>query len=55
MKDRIILSIVIPTKNRRKLLESALRSIVEQSANRNLYEVIVVDNGSTDNTYEIAL
>jgi glycosyltransferase involved in cell wall biosynthesis len=44
------LSIIIPTFNRRQLLELALDSILKQSY-RNI-EVLVVDDGSTDDTSE---
>ena len=47
------LSVIIPTKNRAVLLGKALESIINQSLNQNEFEVIVVDNGSTDNTKEI--
>lgn len=42
-------SIIIPTFNRKHILMKTLDSYLSQS---NLYEVIVVDDGSTDGTYE---
>jgi len=48
-----MLSVVIPSRNRANLLNSTLGSIVKQTLNQNLFEVIVVNNGSTDNTLEI--
>lgn len=53
MGNRIILSIVIPTKNRAELLRSVLESIEKQKADRNSFEVIIVDNGSADRTKEV--
>jgi len=50
----IKLSIIIPTRNRATLLKLTLNSIVKQTLNQSLFEVIVCDNNSTDNTYEIA-
>ena len=47
-------SIIIPTKDRALLLEKALSSIVSQHFSPNDFEVIVVDNGSTDQTKEIS-
>jgi len=44
------ISVVIPTSNRSPLLRKALESLVEQTVDPNAYEVIVVDDGSTDNT-----
>jgi glucosyl-dolichyl phosphate glucuronosyltransferase len=43
-------SVIIPTRNRSELLFKCLASLVNQSINRSIYEVIVVDNGLTDNT-----
>jgi len=44
------LSVVVCTYNRCALLHKALLSLLEQSANKDTYEVIVVDNNSTDAT-----
>jgi glycosyltransferase involved in cell wall biosynthesis len=46
------LSIVIPTLNRSALLKRTLQSITGQQMANRPYEVIVVDNGSTDDTKE---
>ena len=54
MADKIALSIVIPTKNRAKLLRTVLESIERQPADQREFEVIVVDNGSTDETKMVA-
>jgi glycosyltransferase involved in cell wall biosynthesis len=45
-----MLSVVIPTRNRAALLRSALQSIQEQTLSQRHFEVLVVDNGSTDET-----
>lgn len=47
------LSIVICTFNRSKLLQSAIKSVWEQEISPVCYELIIVDNGSTDNTKEV--
>ena len=47
------LSIIIPTRNRCSLLETTLKSISLQTFSPNNFEVIVVDNGSTDSTKQI--
>lgn len=44
------LSVIIPTRNRCKLLGDALESIKNQSLSIESFEVIVVDNGSKDDT-----
>lgn len=43
-------SIIIPTYNRCSLLEMTLRSIVNQDLNNISMEVLVIDDGSEDNT-----
>ena len=45
------ISIVIPTYNRCELLKRAINSVLDQTIN--VREIIIVDNGSTDNTYEM--
>ncbi len=51
MKDYI--SVIIPTRNRCDYLRDAMESIVAQTLSKDLFEVIVVDNGSTDKTSEV--
>lgn len=46
-------SIIIPTRNRSKWITSAIKSFIKQDFPSSQYEIIVVDNGSTDNTREI--
>ncbi|HZG26333.1 MAG TPA: glycosyltransferase [Chitinophagaceae bacterium] len=48
------LSIIIPTFNRSALLKKTLQSIVEQEQTGIVFEVIVVDNGSTDETPDVS-
>ena len=47
------LSIIIPTKNRAEVLRNALVSIVNQTLSKFFFEVIIVDNGSIDDTKNI--
>ena len=44
---------IICTYNRAKFLEKSLNSLFKQSLSSNDFEIIVVDNNSTDNTKEI--
>ena len=47
------LSVVIPTRNRAGMVRGCLASLVAQTASVGTFEVIVVDNGSTDATPEV--
>jgi len=47
------LSILIDTYNHEKFIEQAINSVLEQDINRSDIEIIVVDDGSTDQTPEI--
>jgi len=50
----MFISVVIPAYNEEKYLGRCLRALRNQNYPRSCYEVIVVDNGSTDSTAEIA-
>ena len=54
MKKKPEISVVVCTYNREKMLPECLDSLANQRANKNLYEVIVVDNNSKDNTSKVA-
>ena len=45
-----IISVLIPCFNSEKFISRALRSILHQSLDREKYEIIVINDGSTDNT-----
>jgi glycosyltransferase involved in cell wall biosynthesis len=47
-------SVLIPTYNRSDILERCLQAVLNQTVPPSSYEVIVVDDGSTDNTPQIA-
>lgn len=51
--NRIIISVAVCTYNRAELLSACLQSLADQTADSNLFEVIVVDNNSTDNTLDV--
>jgi glycosyltransferase involved in cell wall biosynthesis len=48
------ISLIIPTFNRRASLEGVLEAICSQTCGLDTFEVIVVDDGSTDDTPQIA-
>ncbi|MCK4296790.1 MAG: glycosyltransferase family 2 protein [Candidatus Marinimicrobia bacterium] len=43
-------SIVICTHNRKKYLKNAIESVIHQTINKDAYEIIIVDNASSDGT-----
>jgi glycosyltransferase involved in cell wall biosynthesis len=50
---RPLLSVVIPTRNRRELLHRSLCSLENQAGVEGAFEVIVADDGSSDGTAEL--
>lgn len=46
----LVVSVVVCTFNRSAVLDICLESLSAQKADRNLWEVVIVDNGSTDDT-----
>lgn len=53
MESALYISIIIPVYNRRKLLQRCLDSIAKNTLTQDKYEVIVVDDCSTDGTQEV--
>ncbi len=49
----LLASVIIPTRNRAKLLEEVVRSLWAQTLPPERYELIIVDNCSTDGTQEM--
>jgi glycosyltransferase involved in cell wall biosynthesis len=47
-------SCIIPTLNRSALLTKTINSLIKQNVPQDLYEILIVDNGSTDNTKAIS-
>lgn len=54
MPGNPLISVVVCTLNRAPILRVALGSLAAQTLDPDLFEVIVVDNGSTDETREVA-
>ena len=52
MKQKKI-SALFSTFNRAVLLDKALASLLDQTLSKDEFEVVVIDDGSTDNTYEV--
>lgn len=53
MKRQPVLSIILCTYNRADLLHDAIKSLLEQSIDKSLYEIVIVDNASTDHTRRV--
>ena len=54
IKKKLLVSVVVPAYNEEKLLARCLLSLTNQTFPRQDYEVIVVNNASTDKTVQIA-
>lgn len=46
-------SVVVPTRNRAQMLTSCLETLLRQETPKESFEVIVIDDGSTDGTAEV--
>lgn len=53
MTGNNFISVIIPTRNRSSLLEKVLKSLLSQTLRPDQFEVIVIDNGSTDRTKSV--
>jgi glycosyltransferase involved in cell wall biosynthesis len=51
--SQYLISVIVPTYNRSNLLEYTLKSLVKQKMNKDLFEVVVADDGSSDDTKRI--
>lgn len=52
-KDSLLLSVVIATFNRKSVLETTLKLLTEQTFPNDRFEVVLVDDGSTDETQKM--
>lgn len=50
MSVTLKISVIIDTYNYGHFLETAIKSVINQTLDKSLYEIIVVDDGSTDDT-----
>jgi glycosyltransferase involved in cell wall biosynthesis len=49
----MIVSVIIPVYNGERYIARCIRSAMNQSLSKDLYEIIVINDGSTDNTAEV--
>ena len=47
------ISVIIPTRNRAEYLQYLLESLLVQSCNKKMFDILIVDNGSTDGTADM--
>jgi cellulose synthase/poly-beta-1,6-N-acetylglucosamine synthase-like glycosyltransferase len=52
--EGVSISVIIPARNEEKNIGNCLRSIINQTYSENLFEIIVIDDHSTDQTVEVA-
>ncbi|NEW05660.1 glycosyltransferase [Paenibacillus sp. SYP-B3998] len=52
-ENRYRAAVIIPTYNRAELLRHTLRSLIHQTLNKDDFETIIVDDGSSDHTKEV--
>jgi len=53
MRQKILISVILPIFNRENYIARCLRSLIYQSFSRGSYEIIVINDGSTDKTSDI--
>lgn len=53
MQNKERATVIIPTYNYANYITNAIESILNQSYPNDLIEIIIIDDGSTDNTYDI--
>lgn len=53
--NQIQISTVICTRNRANYLEKAIESLIQQKISSEYYEILVIDNGSSDNTKALVM
>ena len=53
MKSKISISVIVPVYNQQQFIGRCIRSLLDQSLDRNTYEIIIVNDGSKDKTKKI--
>ncbi|HKZ45183.1 MAG TPA: glycosyltransferase family A protein, partial [archaeon] len=49
-----MISVIVPAYNSEKTIDSCIKSLLNQSFPKKQYEIIIVDDGSSDKTAEVA-
>ena len=53
--SNIDISVIVPVFNRDNYIARCIRSLVNQSISKSNYEIIVVDDNSSDNTAKVLM
>ena len=53
MNNKLFISVITPSYNRASELEHLLKSLSAQSIDHNVFELIISDDGSTDDTEQV--
>lgn len=53
MEENLLLSVIVPVYNAAEFLPGCLNSMLEQEIDKSKYEIVCVDDGSTDNSLEV--
>lgn len=51
--DKYSISVIVPTYNRAQQLAYTLKSLVDQTLDKSAFEVVVVDDGSADDSFQV--
>jgi len=51
--DKFLISVIVPTYNRCQYLAYTLKSLASQGIDKSNFEVVIVDDGSSDSTFEM--
>jgi len=52
-KQKPLISVIIPALNSERTIKQCIKSLIQQSLKKKEYEIIIIDNGSTDKTLGI--
>lgn len=52
-KQKIVISVIMRTHNSEKTISKALDSLLHQNLSTDLYEILIIDDGSTDTTLDV--
>ena len=53
MRNVIKVSVIVPVYNRERYIGRCIRSLMNQSIERQFYEIIIINDGSKDSTEKI--